>query len=44
MLTVDINRPVGETIHESQESMRRMLVRLKENPPPAVQSAPQPSR
>lgn len=37
MLVADINRPVEGTIHESQEPMKRMLARLKANPPPVYQ-------
>lgn len=33
MLITDLNRPVDGTIHESQEPMRQMLVRLQNNPP-----------
>jgi hypothetical protein len=37
MLIVDINRPVSGTIHESQEPMKRMLMRLQANPPAVYQ-------
>lgn len=37
MLIVDINRPVGGTIRESQEPMKLMLKRLQANPPPVYQ-------
>ncbi|GAA3908045.1 hypothetical protein GCM10022276_28030 [Sphingomonas limnosediminicola] len=37
MLISDLNRPVDGTIHESQEPMRQMLVRLQNNPPTVFQ-------
>jgi ABC-type transport system involved in cytochrome bd biosynthesis fused ATPase/permease subunit len=43
MLIVDINRPVSGTIHESQEPMKRMLMRLKANPPAVYQRLAQPA-
>ena len=42
MLIVDINRPVSGTIHESQEPMQRMLMRLQANPPAVYQRWAQP--
>ena len=49
MLIADINRPVEGTIRESQEPMKRMLERLRANPPAVYQelareSAPAPAQ
>jgi hypothetical protein len=41
MLMVDINRPVEGTIHESQEPMQRMLLRLKANVADHAPAGPQ---